>query len=67
MKSTTPLKAIRKKCIDCSGGSKSEVKLCENIDCPLFPFRMGTDPNRKQRSKKRTVTPSVAKQGDSHA
>lgn len=67
MKNTTPLKAIRAKCIDCSGDSKAEVKLCENVDCPLFPFRMETDPSRKQRGGKKTVTKPVARQGGSNA
>jgi hypothetical protein len=42
-----PLKAIRKKCIDCSGGSVKEVARCEITDCALHPFRMGKNPNRK--------------------
>jgi len=34
-------KAIRFKCLDCSGGQQSEVKNCVVPDCPLYPFRMG--------------------------
>lgn len=38
-----PLKVfIRRKCIDCSGGSKMEVRLCTVTKCPLYkvrPFR----------------------------
>lgn len=37
--------AIRAKCIDCSGGSLAEVREC-TVDCPLYHFRMGTDPMR---------------------
>ena len=33
--------AIRKKCLDCSGGRVAEVRDCELTDCPLFPWRMG--------------------------
>ena len=40
----TPLKAIRKNCIDCSGKSKGEVRKCVETDCPCWPFRMGTNP-----------------------
>lgn len=40
----TPIKAIRKKCIECSCGQTSEVKLCPMEDCPLYPFRMGKNP-----------------------
>lgn len=38
------LKAIRAKCIDCSGGSQSEVRKCTVTYCPLWPLRMGTVP-----------------------
>ena len=38
---TTPRQAIRLKCIDCSGGSMKEVRLCVCYDCPLWPHRMG--------------------------
>ena len=45
----TPMKAIRDKCIDCSGGSKHEVKLCVCTDCPLWPFRLGRHPFLAER------------------
>jgi hypothetical protein len=44
------LAAIRAKCIDCSGGSPNEVKLCRSIKCPLFPLRMNSNPWRKEQS-----------------
>ena len=44
MTKLTPMKAIRKKCIDCCCGSKQEVKLCTCEYYPLFPFRMGHRP-----------------------
>ena len=37
----TRAKAIRLFCIDCSGGSLKEVRLCPKIKCHLYPFRMG--------------------------
>lgn len=40
----TPIKAIRKKCIECSCGQTSEVKVCPMENCPLYPFRMGKNP-----------------------
>ena len=43
----SPLKAIRAKCIDCSGGSANEVKLCTVNECELYPFRFGKNPFRK--------------------
>ena len=39
-----PLKAIRLKCLDCSGGSPKEVRLCPAFGCPLWPYRMGKRP-----------------------
>jgi len=40
-KPLTPLKAIRKKCVDCSGGELKEVRNCQFAGCPLYPLRMG--------------------------
>ena len=37
-------KAIREKCLDCSAGSKHEVKMCPVSDCSLFPYRLGWRP-----------------------
>ena len=36
-------KAIRRKCLDCSGGSYKEVRDCPHVECPLHHFRMGTE------------------------
>lgn len=43
----SPLKAIRAKCIDCCCGNQQEVRLCPAEDCPVWPYRMGHNPNRK--------------------
>ncbi len=43
----TPLRAIRKECLDCSGFQPKEVRLCPATDCPLYPYRFGTNPTRK--------------------
>jgi hypothetical protein len=56
----TPLQAIRKHCLDCSGGSYSEVKLCVINDCRLYPYRMGHNPARqgkggRVKSKKKAI------------
>ena len=42
----TPIKAIRAKCLECSGFQPKEVRECQIDTCPLFPFRMGKNPNR---------------------
>ncbi len=44
----TPMKAISRKCIDCSCGSSNEVKLCPVKNCPLYDYRFGKDPHRKK-------------------
>lgn len=41
---SSPLTAIRAKCVDCSGGSPAEVRRCPNVHCTLWPFRMGSNP-----------------------
>lgn len=43
----SPLKAIRAKCLDCVCESAQEVRLCPATNCPLYPYRMGHNPNRK--------------------
>lgn len=40
----SPLKAIRLKCLDCSGNQPLEVRLCCAVDCALWPFRAGRHP-----------------------
>lgn len=41
----TPVKAIRKKCLDCSCFQPKEVRECTVISCSLYPYRMGTRPS----------------------
>ncbi len=47
----TASKAIRAKCLDCSGGSTLEVKECPIAECPLYPWRFGKNPFRKPLSE----------------
>ena len=49
----TPLKAIRANCIDCSGGSPAEVRLCVIPDCPLYCYRFGKRPKTVQTAKEK--------------
>lgn len=60
MKNLTPLKAIRKHCLECCGGSRREVELCTAnpkdiagsedpelyTSCSLYQYRFGTNPRR---------------------
>jgi len=34
-------KAIRAKCVNCSGHQPKEIRLCTVLDCELWPYRMG--------------------------
>ncbi len=47
----SPLKSIRRYCLDCMSGSAREVSLCtrdgkRSFLCPLFRFRFGHNPSR---------------------
>ena len=44
---TSPLKAIRAKCLDCAY-SIAEIKHCHCTDCSLYPFRFGKNPYTKR-------------------
>ena len=46
---TSPVKAIRAKCLDCCCDNANEVRLCPATTCPLYPFRMGHNPFRPKR------------------
>lgn len=39
------LRVIRGKCLDCAY-TPSEVRKCVSTTCPLWPYRMGTNPFR---------------------
>ena len=52
MTSLSPVKAIRAKCLDCSAWQATEVRLCVMHDCPLYPYRMGKNPNLKGKRGK---------------
>ena len=58
---TSPLKALRARCLDCCGDNASEVRKCVATDCPAWPFRMGKNPWRALPSdKRRAVSREVA-------
>ena len=45
----TPIKAIRAKCVECSGGQHKEVRECRIPECSLYPYRMGKRPKREDK------------------
>lgn len=46
----TPIKAIRKKCLDCCCYQHLEVRLCPVNDCALHPYRFGKRPKKQADS-----------------
>lgn len=40
----TPLVSIRRRCLDCRGGSRKDVRECQFTNCPLHPYRLGRRP-----------------------
>lgn len=44
MKSITPMKAIRLKCLDCVNGQIQEINKCQITKCPLWNYRTGHRP-----------------------
>ena len=51
----SPLRAIRARCLDCCAGQVSEIRLCEAVKCPAWPFRAGRHP---WLADLRKITPS---------
>lgn len=48
MKSLTPIRSIRAKCLDCCCDSIKEVRECNVKNCPLHPYRMGRRPRQNE-------------------
>lgn len=52
----SPIKAIRAKCVECSGNNMAESRKCVAVNCSLWPFRMGANPfHASSRSAKLEV------------
>jgi len=47
-KKLPPLRAIRRYCYTGCLENWNEVRKCEDIECALWPYRMGTNPFRKR-------------------
>lgn len=48
MAKLTPMKAIRKKCLECCCGSTKEVKACSVKNCALYPYKRGHRPKGEE-------------------
>ena len=55
VKSLTPMKAIRLKCMDCSGWSAAEVRLCVIEECAPYPFRFGKNPEPTRKGNPKAL------------
>lgn len=61
-KHITPLRAIRAKCLDCCCGSPAEVSDCPCVDCSLWVFRFGKNPNVKLSDEERERRSRMARE-----
>lgn len=48
MAKLTPMKAIRKKCLECCCGQTKEVRTCDIKTCALHPYRSGHRPKDEE-------------------
>ncbi len=48
----TPMKAIRKNCLECVGWQYSEVAKCEIDTCCFYQYRFGSKPDQKGKRLK---------------
>lgn len=39
----SPIKGVRAFCMECQGNDTVGVRECASVNCPLWPFRMGTN------------------------
>ena len=50
----SPLRAIRKHCLTCRSNSYWQVRLCSDVNCPLWDFRFGFNPTVAEVQLKET-------------
>ena len=61
----TPIKSIRKYCLNICSYTPKVVRKCTLIDCPLYVYRMGTRPSEetiKSIKDYRSINPKPAKE-----
>jgi hypothetical protein len=46
----TPVKAIRRKCLECQGNHYSLVRNCDIVDCALYSYRLGHRPKKNAKT-----------------
>jgi len=60
----TPIKAIRYQCLECMGWSALDVRNCSGKFCSLYPYRLGTNPERKGIGNSSAKSPAELKKKD---
>lgn len=60
-KRLTPIKAIRVKCLECTGNHYSLVRNCESKDCPLYLYRLGCRPKMREGIKNKCFLGKVTR------
>jgi hypothetical protein len=58
----TALRAIRLRCLDCSGASAPEVAACRFSSCDLHAFRFGKNPNIKLTEERKAAIAELGRQ-----
>lgn len=58
-KRTSPLKAIRCKCLDCMCYQVAEIRKCPILDCSLYKFRFGANKSGARGTSK--INPTARK------
>lgn len=57
--SESPLKAIRKKCLECSAENSAEVAKCPIESCALYKYRFGVYPSTRRKIEERRAQNAV--------
>jgi hypothetical protein len=52
---------LRKYCLQCMGGSTKGVRECEDMECPLWEYRLGKNPNYVNRNPPQGGTEALKK------
>ena len=65
--SNSVLAAVRANCVECCGGKTSEVRMCPATSCPLWAFRMGTNPFARREPSEEQRAAMRARAADARA
>lgn len=55
------LKAIRRRCLDCSGNNIAEVRNCRQTGCPLYAYKMGKSGRTMSDQQRAAATERLAR------